>query len=267
MVYRQEIDAGRFVYEEGTERTLRHKPILDADFRPADADIALAYSVATFSNGMKSFQVMRRYELDEVRESSQTGAQYDHEGNPRESKGPWREWLAEMCKKTVIRRHSKTLPQSGDIMPDVEAADMEFAARSAVALLDRHEPDEPVPVLEPVEPTPKPDVDGEEVEPEREAEVVEAETVVNDEQPVDADVMQDEGDQLAEGTDQMGVTLSEHDALADEFINRARHVELLTDLRKLEREAEIHLAQMPPEIASAVDAEFAAARTRITPKK
>ena len=97
--------------------------------------------------------------------------------------------------------------------------------------------------------------------------MVEAETVVNDEQPVDADVMQDEGDQLAEGTDQMGVTLSEHDALADEFINRARHVELLTDLRKLEREAEIHLAQMPPEIASAVDAEFAAARTRITPKK
>lgn len=148
VVYKQEVESGKFIYEEGTERQLRHKPILDADFRPKDEDIVLAYSVATFGNGLKSFQVMRRFEIDDVREKSQTGAQFDHEGNPRDAKGPWVEWFGEMAKKSVLRRHSKTLPQSGDIMADIEAEDMAFAARSTVALLDSQRPDDPTPVLD-----------------------------------------------------------------------------------------------------------------------
>jgi recombination protein RecT len=42
VVYVQEIEAGCFIYEEGTERTLRHKPILDPNFDPTDADLACA---------------------------------------------------------------------------------------------------------------------------------------------------------------------------------------------------------------------------------
>src|SRR5262252_776549 len=67
VVFRQEIDGGRFVYEEGSERTLRHKPIIDPDFRPADQDVALAYSVATYANGAKSFEVLKRWEIDQIR--------------------------------------------------------------------------------------------------------------------------------------------------------------------------------------------------------
>jgi len=132
VVYRQEIVGGCFHYEEGSERTLRHRPIIDPDFAPTDADIALVYSVATFADGTKSFEVMRRIELDRVREASQTGAKFDAKGNPREAKGPWVQWFPEMAKKTVIRRHSKSLPQSGDvIVRDVESEDMGLAAAKA----------------------------------------------------------------------------------------------------------------------------------------
>jgi recombination protein RecT len=148
VVYRQEMEAGRFHYEEGSERSLRHRPILDGDFRPNDADIVLAYSVATFADGTKSFEVMRRYEIDDVREASQTGATLDAKGNPRDPKGPWVEWFSEMAKKTVIRRHAKSLPQSGDIiLSDVEGQEM-AAARSTVALLDQHRAAPATPLIE-----------------------------------------------------------------------------------------------------------------------
>src|SRR6188508_769430 len=135
VVFKQELEGEnpRFVYREGTEHKLFHAPILDFDFKPKDDDIVLAYSVATFANGFKSFEVMRRYEIDEVRESSQTGAQFDAKGEPRDAKGPWVDWFGEMAKKTVIRRHSKSLPQSSDVLADVEAEDMAFAGRAALA--------------------------------------------------------------------------------------------------------------------------------------
>ena len=159
VVYRQEIEAGRFIYEEGTERMLRHKPLLDPDFDPSDEDIALVYSVATFKDGSKSFEVMRRSEINKVREASQTGATLDRGGNPREPKGPWVDWFAEMAKKTVIRRHSKSLPMSGDIFADVEAEEMEIASRSAVGLLASQEGGSPTPIADHTdEPLPPHDV-------------------------------------------------------------------------------------------------------------
>ncbi len=138
VVYKQEIDAGRFIYEEGSERMLRHKPLLDPDFEPADDDIVLAYSVATFADGTKSFEVMRRGEINKVRQVSQTGAvgRTDRQGKPIEPKGPWVEWFSEMAKKTVMRRHSKFLPMSGDILIDVEGDELAAAGRSTVAALD-----------------------------------------------------------------------------------------------------------------------------------
>lgn len=147
VVYRQEIDAKRFIYEEGTERQLRHKPLLDPDFDPSDDDIALAYSVATFKDGSKSFEVMRRSEINKVRQASQTGAEgrvarYDGErhglkkGDPIPPEGPWVDWFSEMAKKSVIRRHSKSLPMSGDVLIDVEGQEHEAAANeSTVAAL------------------------------------------------------------------------------------------------------------------------------------
>jgi len=136
VVYRREVEEGFFIYEEGTEAMLRHKPIL-IDARPEDVTdemIVAAYSMATYKDGTKSYEVMRRFEIDQVREKSQTGALFDKRGKPRTPKGPWVDWFAEMAKKTVMRRHAKTLPMSGDIL-DVEALSESLAARSVTSVL------------------------------------------------------------------------------------------------------------------------------------
>lgn len=149
VVYRQEIEAGLFIYEEGTERMLRHKPNLDPTFDPSDDDIAAAYSVATLKDGTKTFEVMPRRDINKVRQASQTGAlgKTDRQGNPIPPKGPWVDWFSEMARKTVMRRHSKTLPMSGDII-DMEAMDEALAARSATLAMTI-EPDAPTALAPP----------------------------------------------------------------------------------------------------------------------
>lgn len=139
VVYRREVEEGFFVFEAGTEAMLRHKPMLDlSDEDLHDDNIVAAYSVATMKDGTKSFEVMRRAEINKVRQASQTGKL----GGKYPPKGPWVDWFAEMARKTVMRRHSKTLPMSGDLI-DVEARDEEIAARSATTLLGAVEPDAP----------------------------------------------------------------------------------------------------------------------------
>lgn len=142
VVYRREVEEGAFLYEEGTEAMLRHRPLIEmGEDDVGDDKIVAAYSMATYKDGTKSYEVMRRFEIDKVRESSQTGATRDRYGKPRKSSGPWVDWFAEQAKKTVMRRHSKTLPMSGDII-DVEGRELD-AARSAAAML-AVEPSRPV---------------------------------------------------------------------------------------------------------------------------
>jgi recombination protein RecT len=313
VVYRQEIERNLFHYEEGSERILRHRPILDPDFAPTDDDIALVYSVATFADGSKSFEVMRRVDINRVRQASQTGATTDAKGEPREAKGPWRDWFPEMAKKTVIRRHSKSLPQSGDILLDVEADDMKLAAKSAAALLDsrrseaprqiaterfdpetgevQREPVEPVIVAEgfdpgterlrrkvegEAEPPPdepdepaivEPEINPPPPEPERPAEPP---TVEGESLPDPAIAPEPDRSNWPEPepeTDQLGVSVTDADKMADEYIARARACETVIDLRKLTREAEPVLNEMEPEVAMVVDVEFANALKRLAPKK
>ena len=144
VVYRREAEEGFFVYEEGTEAMLRHKPMLELTEAEATDDcIVAAYSMATFKDGTKSYEVMRRFEITKVQNVSQTGALIDYKGQAREPKGPWKEWYPEQAKKTVIRRHTKTLPMSGDLLIDIEAMDDRQAAQSTVDLLGRVVADEP----------------------------------------------------------------------------------------------------------------------------
>jgi recombination protein RecT len=83
---------------------------------------------------------MRRSEINKVRQASQTGAVGrvvaggPNKGKPIEPKGPWVDWFGEMARKTVLRRHSKVLPMSGDLIDTFERDDAEEArARGAVA--------------------------------------------------------------------------------------------------------------------------------------
>ena len=144
VVYRREHEEGAFLYEEGTESMLRHRPLLDlADGEAKDENIVAVYSMATYKDGTKSYEVMRRFEVDRVRECSQTGATKDRKGQPRKPSGPWVDFYSEMAKKTVMRRHSKTLPMSGDLMIDVEGREQDISARSTARMLDI-KPDAPV---------------------------------------------------------------------------------------------------------------------------
>lgn len=137
VVYRREMEEGRFIYEEGTEAMLRHKPMFDLTAEDTTDDkIIAAYSMATFKDGTKSYKVLRRFEIDRVRECSQTGATKDKKGKPRNPSGPWVDFYPEMAKKTAVRAHSKMLPMSGDLIIDVEGSEHELSAHSASRLLN-----------------------------------------------------------------------------------------------------------------------------------
>lgn len=134
VVYRAEVEQGAFIYEEGTEAMLRHRPLLDLTEEDcADDKIVAAYSMATYKDGSKSYEVMRRFEITKVQNCSQTGALIDRKGKPRTPSGPWVDWYPEQAKKTVMRRHSKTLPMSGDLI-DVEGNELDTQRASLSAM-------------------------------------------------------------------------------------------------------------------------------------
>jgi recombination protein RecT len=150
VVYRAEYESGRFLFEIGQEPPVRYRPDLALSVEDTtDDNIVAAFSLVKFKDGSWSAEVMRRSEINKIRQLSQTGAVGQtvkfgaNKGQPIEPKGPWVDHFAEMAKKTVMRRHSKVLPMSGDIFRDVEGEEIERAAKSAVAALDSVEPDAP----------------------------------------------------------------------------------------------------------------------------
>lgn len=254
VVYRQEIEGGRFIYEEGTQRMLRHKPLLDADFDPQDDDIALAYSVATFADGSKSFEVMRRSEINKVRQASQTGAtgKTDRQGNAIEPKGPWVDWFAEMAKKTVLRRHSKSLPMSGDVFADVEGEDIDNAARSAAALLSTPG-GEPERIEDHTDETPHdPDtgeiIDADASEPDDSAPAADEQPKA--EEPATAGEPQPEV--TAASTDELGVTRHPAEEKADEVMGEIRDATAIIDVNSIVSRHREDIDSMPDEIATVV---------------
>lgn len=89
-----------FIYEDGLDLILKHKPYLDGDPGPVRA----AYSVAKLKTGEVTVEVMTKWQIDRIRAMSRS-----------KDKGPWVDHYAEMAKKTVARRHSKVLPMSTDL--------------------------------------------------------------------------------------------------------------------------------------------------------
>lgn len=145
VVYRCEVEEGRFLYEEGTDSMLRHKPKLDmTDEEAADSNVVAAYSMVVFKDGTKSYEVLPRRELNKIQRASKTGSPVDRNGNPREFKGPWKDWYSEMCRKSAARRHSKTLPMSGDLLDTLNAGfDDEGAGESVAQTFASADPSQP----------------------------------------------------------------------------------------------------------------------------
>lgn len=75
------------------------------------------YAEAVMKSGEKQSAVMTRKEVEAIRSRSRSG-----------TSGPWVTDFAEMAKKTVVRRLSKMLPLSSEIMQHVERDDDQFKA-------------------------------------------------------------------------------------------------------------------------------------------
>ncbi|HEX9947373.1 MAG TPA: recombinase RecT [Allosphingosinicella sp.] len=106
IVYENEVKQGRFDLVEGSNPHIVHKPMIEGD----RGRMMGAYSIATLASGVTVHEWMRADEILDVRKESK----FD---------GVWDRWPTEMWKKTVIRRHRKTLPGTSAIR-DMEAREM-----------------------------------------------------------------------------------------------------------------------------------------------
>jgi recombination protein RecT len=88
----------------GDRPYVHHKPALSGGGK---RKIVGVYSVATFKDGTKSIEWMTFDQIEEARKASAAVKA----GKPT----PWDNWYSEMARKTVTRRHAKSLPMASDI--------------------------------------------------------------------------------------------------------------------------------------------------------
>ena len=86
-----------FDLEDG--EVLRHKPSYDGDVGAPK----LAYAVCFFKDGQRQVEVMRKDQIEKIRDASRSGGS-----------GPWKTHTEEMWRKTVIRRICKYLPLTAE---------------------------------------------------------------------------------------------------------------------------------------------------------
>jgi recombination protein RecT len=101
LVYEAEYEQGKFMYHAGDTPKLKHEPIIVGERGP----VVAAYSVARLRSGIVKIEVMTRGQLDGIkaRTKSKKGDKIT---------GPWATDEEEMFRKTVARRHFKSLPLS-----------------------------------------------------------------------------------------------------------------------------------------------------------
>jgi recombination protein RecT len=91
----------KFKWTLGFDESVEHEPAaLDQD----PGEPLAAYAVAVLKDGSRLLEVMRKSEIEKVRNVSRS-----------KGAGPWVQWWGEMARKTVMRRLSKRLPMSSDL--------------------------------------------------------------------------------------------------------------------------------------------------------
>lgn len=120
-----------FEYQLGDDPHIHHRPSLRGG---RARKIIAAYSIAVFKDGTKSYEIMSIEEIEDVRK------RYS-----KSKRGPWSDPIAypEMCRKSVVRLHCKSLPMSTDlddvIRRDNDLYDMKGAAERGKQVT-RHQP-------------------------------------------------------------------------------------------------------------------------------
>ena len=119
-------EGDRFEPVYGTSPGIVHVPTFKTI---DDAKITHFYAVALLASGKTKFAIMSRVEVDMLAKAQGVGG-----------KDTWQEDYAEMGKKTVIRRLTKTLPIGQENMNDNVAAEIVEAPRPSLVLPTKAEP-------------------------------------------------------------------------------------------------------------------------------
>jgi recombination protein RecT len=293
VVYKAEVTEGYFRYEVGTEPPLNHTPMLDiAEEEATDDQIVAAYSIATMADGTKSYEIMRRFELDKVRQVSQTGAtgriaKYDmgdiKKGQKIPPKGPWVDWFAEMAKKTVMRRHSKTLPMSGDVILDIFGRDDETAAANSTANALSTPGGEPQLLTDDTDGSTYDGATGEVIEgtaehqedgdggggpqAEKPAARKARDKAKADAEPEKTQEPAASNEQNHDETDELGVTKDPSEKKAEEILAEMAAASTIIDLDKVYSREEQHISALPDEHRTVVDAAYSRHSRRLAPQR
>lgn len=89
------------------------------NWREDRGKVQAVYAEAVMKSGERQTAVMTTKEVEAIRSRSRSG-----------NNGPWTSDWAEMAKKTAVRRLSKMLPLSSEIMQHIERDDDQFAMRN-----------------------------------------------------------------------------------------------------------------------------------------
>lgn len=112
-----------------------------ADFRQARGEVQAVYAEAVMKSGEKQTAVLTRDEVEAIRKRSRSG-----------NNGPWSTDWSEMAKKTAVRRLSKMMPLSSEIMSNIERDDDQYQQQSRNAssrVVDKNPYAEPDPQEKP----------------------------------------------------------------------------------------------------------------------
>lgn len=119
-----------YVLQEGFEPDFQIKRHFDSD----PGKIKFLASLVTFKDGTRSLEIMAIWEIERIKLRSKA----------KSDKSPWSTDYEEMCKKTIIKRHSKRLPMSTDlddlIRRDDELYNLEGASDKAAVGAEARRP-------------------------------------------------------------------------------------------------------------------------------
>lgn len=116
LVYEKEYEDGRFSFVAAPDPMLRHEPIIVGDRGP----VVAAYSAVKLNDGSYHYEVMTLDQLNNIKNRTKSKKTVNNE---TVITGPWATDEEEMFKKTVIRRHSKRLPVSSELLDVTQRVD------------------------------------------------------------------------------------------------------------------------------------------------